>query len=128
MDAQRLKDIKERLEGHDAGKYHDASDMAVGFGEIVNDALQLVEEIERLKAERPLVAGDKVRVTSLVPGSGVYPWVVPGIVGTVNSVVDSDYPYLVEFEGAYKVGFSDTLTENPSLFFNRSEIELEESK
>jgi len=48
MHESQLKWIKERLEGHDVGKYHDASDMAVGFGEIVNDARDLVEEVERL--------------------------------------------------------------------------------
>lgn len=50
MREERLKWIKERIEGHDAGKYHDASDMAVGFRETVNDALDLVEEVERLGA------------------------------------------------------------------------------
>lgn len=45
----RLEEIKARLEGHDSGAYHDASDMAIGFGEVVSEALELVEEVEALR-------------------------------------------------------------------------------
>lgn len=53
----RLEEIKARLEGHDSGAYHDASDMAVGFGEVVSESLELVEEVETLRARLEAVCG-----------------------------------------------------------------------
>jgi hypothetical protein len=67
MRAERLKEIKEAVEGLDTGKYHGADMVAEALVEMAGHARDLIEELEEIREKNKFLIGDRVAMEALDP-------------------------------------------------------------
>lgn len=62
MRAARLAEIKEAIETLDTGKYHGADMLAVALIEMAGQVRELIEELEEIREQNPILIGDRVKL------------------------------------------------------------------